>query len=109
MMPAPMQQPPPQQPQQVTPEQAVAIAVEHYNSNRFAEAESICRQVLAVAPQQQDALHVLGLVAHRVGRNDIAVQLLTRVAAQNPTRSDVLNNLGEVYRALGQADETVAG
>src|SRR5437870_2949152 len=100
MMPPPMQQPPPQQPpQQVTPEQAVTIAVDHYNANRFAEAESICRQVLAVAPQQQDALHVLGLVAHRVGRNDIAVQLLTRVASQNPTRSDVLNNLGEVHRA----------
>src|SRR3954453_13135704 len=112
--------PPPQQPSQppgqpaqpgqphVTVEQAVSIAIGHYQANNFPEAESIARQVLAVAPNHVDALHLIGLIAHRVGRNDIAVQVLTQIAQQNPQRTDVLNNLGEVYRALQMADEAVA-
>src|SRR5439155_8614760 len=45
---------------------------------------------------------------HRVGRNDIAVQLLNQVVARSPGRTDVLNNLGEVYRAMARPDEAIA-
>src|SRR5436305_7918046 len=98
----------PQQPQEVTPDQAIAIAIDHYNANRFAETEAICRKVLAAFPNHLEATHVLGLVAHRVGRNDIAAQLLSHVAAHLPDRADVRNNLGEAFRGLGRADDAIA-
>src|ERR1051326_5167856 len=99
-------QPPP--PRNVSPDEAVSIAIQLYNESRYVETEEVCRKVLAAVPNHLEALHVLGLVAHRVGRNDVAVQILSHVAANSPpTRADVYNNLGEAYRLLGRAQEAL--
>ena len=79
-----MSNPPPQPPPQsrnVTPDEAVGVAIELYNQSRYAEAEQVCQKVLAVAPNHLEALHVLGLVAHRVGRDFKAVHSDVRMLA----------------------------
>src|SRR5262249_30392725 len=45
-------------------------AVAHLAAGRFAEAESLCRAVLAENPNELRALHSLGLVALAAGRAD---------------------------------------
>src|SRR3954470_2724660 len=96
------------QPQSLTPEQDAALALQRYMEGNWAEGEAICRKILEVDPNHFEAIHLLGLIAHRVGRNDIAVELLHRAMQLNPTRADVANNLGEVFRALNRPNEAIA-
>jgi predicted O-linked N-acetylglucosamine transferase (SPINDLY family) len=96
------------QQQSLTTDQAAALALDRYLQGNWAEGEAICRKILEVDPNHFEAMHLLGLIAHRVGRNDVAVQLLQRATQLNPTRADVVNNLGEVFRALNRPNEAVA-
>ena len=52
----------------VTAEQAFALACDHYHDARYADAESLCRQILRAAPGHRDALLLLAVLAHRDGR-----------------------------------------
>ncbi len=63
---------------QVTVQQALQIAITHFRSAKFPEAEDVCRQVLQVAPDNVDFLHLLGLIASHTGRDDEAIGLFER-------------------------------
>jgi len=91
-----------------TIEEALTLARQHHLAGRLALAEEIYRRVLAVEPNQTDALHLLGLVAHHTGRHTLALDCLSRAVALNPSHAVYLNNLGEAYRALGQNAEAIA-
>ena len=53
-----------------------------------------------------NALHLLGLVEKREGRLDVAAALLDRASESLPDDADIANNLGNLYRELG--DDTAA-
>ena len=92
----------------VTLPEAFAIAVQHHQSRRLAEAEAIYRQILAVDPRHSDAMHLLGLLAHQVGRNDVAVEIIRQAIALDPTGSEIHSNLGVALAELGRLDEANA-
>ena len=52
--------------------QALQIAIQHHRPGRLADAERVYRQILAASPNHADALRSLGLIAHQVGRHDLA-------------------------------------
>ena len=58
--------------------QAIRAALDYHKTGQFAQAEAMYRQILQAVPDQPDALHYLGLIAHNTGRNEIAVQLISR-------------------------------
>jgi tetratricopeptide (TPR) repeat protein len=60
--------------------------------------------VLADEPEQADALHLLGLVAHQRGDSARAVGLIHRAVALRPGAAAYHANLAEAYRALGQLE-----
>ncbi len=91
----------------MTTQQAFELALRHQQSGQLAEAEAIYRQILAVEPRHAHALHQLGIVAHQVGRNDLAVDLIRQSIALAPRVPHFYSNLGEVCRALGQLDEAI--
>ncbi len=66
------------------------------------------RQILAANPNDGDALHLLGLLAHQTGNDSAAVQLLQRAIELLPDRSDFHNNLGNVLREAGQLQQALA-
>lgn len=76
---------------EMTVEQAMQLAMQLYTAGRLAEAEAVYRQVLAAAPQQSDALSMLGNIAMRVGQPVSAAKLLSRAVAIQP-RSPVYRN-----------------
>ena len=54
-------------------EQSLNLALQHHSAGRFPEAESIYQRILRADPNQPDALHLLGVIAHQAGQNDAAV------------------------------------
>lgn len=73
-----------------------------YAAGRFKEAGDAARFVLSLAPNQPDALHLLGLVSQAQGQPAEAEKLIAlaiRVARPNP---NLLVNLGKARAALGK-------
>jgi predicted O-linked N-acetylglucosamine transferase (SPINDLY family) len=93
-------------------QQAIADIFElgrsHHEAGRLAEAENCYRQVLAVRPNHADALHRLGTLARRVGRPDVAIELISQAIRCNATNADYLSDLGKAFDAGGKPDEAVA-
>lgn len=74
----------------------------------MAEAERIYRRVLQADPGNPGALHLLGVIAHQVGKNEIAVQLIDKALAIKPDHAEMLNNRGAVLHELKRYDESLA-
>jgi Tfp pilus assembly protein PilF/SAM-dependent methyltransferase len=85
-----------------------ASAVQHLRAGQMAEAERLCREVLAIEPNHFDGLHLLGIIAHNVGRNDDAAQFIARAIAVNGRSPECHFNLAQVLRALRRWDEAAA-
>ena len=87
--------------------QALQIAGDHHRAGRLAEAETLCRQILAIQPNHADALHSLGLIAHQAGRDPLAVEWIRKAIFLAPNNPVAHFNLGVVCRALGRLDEAI--
>jgi Flp pilus assembly protein TadD len=90
----------------MTINQSMQLAVQHHRSGRFAEAEAICRQVLAQVPDQVDALHLLGVLAGQSGHPDQAIQLIGRAIQIRPG-FEAYSNLGVALREKGKLDAAI--
>ncbi|MBT7950349.1 MAG: tetratricopeptide repeat protein [Gammaproteobacteria bacterium] len=82
--------------------------LEHHQSGRLQEAESIYLSILKEQPQNPDALHLMGVMAHQVGKNEIAIDLFEKAIRANPNEPDFYNNSGEAFRALKKYDQAIA-
>jgi len=85
-----------------------AAAVQHFRTGQLSEAERLCRNVLAFDRDHVDALHLLGMIAFRVGRHDAALDLIGQALARNGRNADGHFNLAQVLRALGRLEEAAA-
>lgn len=77
------------------------------NSGRLQEAEVSYRQVLAVDPDNSDALHLIGLLAAQVGQHEEALKFIGRAVALNPGFHQAQRNLGLVYFDLKRYEEAI--
>src|SRR3954464_8122613 len=93
---------------QVTIQQAIDLALDHHRAGRLHQAEQLYRQVLAADPENAWALQLLGMIAYQVGNPTLAIQLIQRAIAIDPTPADFHNNLGEIFRNVGRLDEAEA-
>jgi protein O-GlcNAc transferase len=92
----------------MTIQQALELALQHHQSGRLHEAERIYRQILAREPNHADALHLSGLIAHKAGQNQRAVELITRAIQVNPSEAVFQNNLGIALVALDRKNQAIA-
>lgn len=86
-------------------QQALGLAARHVNAGRLPEAKNICRRLLRAHPRQPVALHLLGVIAHKFGKNDIAVDLITKALAVEPGFALAHNNLGNALKELKQFEK----
>jgi tetratricopeptide (TPR) repeat protein len=89
------------------PAALLGAGLEHQRAGRLAEAEACYRQVLAVQPDQADALHLLGVIAHQVGRHDLAVELIGQAIKRDGQNPVYFSNLGVALRDQGKLDEAM--
>ncbi len=92
--------------QQIAPVLAtIDEAITHHTAGRLTEAESIYTQILQIQPDHPDALHLLGVVAHQVGKHEIAVNLIKRALTFRPLFPEAHCNLGNTLTALNKLDQ----
>ena len=90
-----------------TIQQSIDLALQHHQSGELTKAEAIYQQVLKADPDQPVALHLLGVIAHQVGENDIAIDFITKALIIDPYYVEAHSNLGNTLKALGKLDEAV--
>ena len=76
--------------------------------SRFGEASAIYEQILLRETEQPVALSNLGVIAHRTGRSELAITLLTRAIAADPRDPSFFVNLGNVYVSSGALHQAIA-
>ena len=89
----------------ITIEQALRAGMEHHQAGRLGEAERFYRLILDHHPDHAEALHRLGVLAHQLGRHDIAADLIARATRVRPGSAMIWNNLGEALRCGGRPAE----
>ncbi len=85
----------------VTVQEALATAVRLQSEGQLGTAASIYSRILAVCPDQADALHLSGLVARRLGDGPAALRRIGRAVALQPEFAEPYNNLGNTLRDSG--------
>jgi Flp pilus assembly protein TadD len=53
----------------------------HHQAGQLLQAENCYRKVLAIDPNQFEALHLLGVVSHQLGHSDLAAGLIAKAIA----------------------------
>src|SRR6266704_3221669 len=86
----------------------INIALQHHQAGRLSEAEAAYREILAVDPENIDALHFSGVIAYQRGENEQAAEWISRALARNASNAPAHNNLGNVLVRQGKLEEAIA-
>jgi tetratricopeptide (TPR) repeat protein len=89
-------------------QQALALATQHHQAGRFAEAEGVYRQVIGDDPRNADALHQLGVLMFQTARGKEGAELIRQAIAISPRAAHYHSNLGRVLASLGDFEQSVA-
>ncbi|MHB8624553.1 MAG: tetratricopeptide repeat protein [Sulfuricaulis sp.] len=79
---------------------AIRTAIQFHQGRQARKAAEIYDRVLQVEPDNTDALHLKGLIAHQSGRQEIAVALISKAIELNPNVAMYHNNLAATYLAM---------
>ena len=92
------------------PDESVALAqaYAHHQAGRLEEARAGYQSVLARAPRNFDALHMLGVLALQSARPAEAAEHISRALQVDPASAAAHNNLGEAWRRIGRREEAEA-
>jgi tetratricopeptide (TPR) repeat protein len=89
-------------------QQSVDLGIAHHIAGRLSEAERIYRQILATDPNNPVALHLLGVIAHRVGNHSVAVDLISKALVIKSDYIEAYINLGNVLKDFGRLEEAIS-
>jgi tetratricopeptide (TPR) repeat protein len=84
------------------------VARHYYEAGQLQQAEQQYQQILQVDPNQVDALHLLGVIAGRTGRHDLAVDYLKATLNLKPDFAAAHNSLGMAFILQRKLPEAVA-
>ena len=98
----------PPSPAAISASEALLLAEQKRRHNFLGDADELARQALAAEPDNAEALHMLGIIAHQSGKLDEAIGHLRRATALAPDAPLYHANLGEMCRMAGRIDEAIA-
>lgn len=85
---------------------ALKLAAKNHAEGKLQEAEFLYRKILEVNPNNADALHLLGVIAHQTGKHEDAVRDIGKAIQLNPNVAFYYGNLGMAYDALEKEEES---
>ena len=91
--------------QRMSVQQALKQAHQSWRAGQGRQAEDLCLKILAAAPRQPEALHLMGLIAHGAGRLDMAIGYIERACEAPQVPAIFLSNLAEMCRQAGRLEE----
>ena len=94
-------------PQQIPIDQAIMLAGQQIDAGQLQSAEGILRQVMQKQPNHPFALHLMGIIAHRAGRAELAIELIGKAIDILPNNAQFHTNIGEMHRMLKHLDNAI--
>ena len=85
----------------------LSAALAQFQTGDLSAAEASCREVLSTDANNAEALHLLGVIAHRSSRNDIAIEFVTRAIAADGAVASYRNTLGYLLRLNGRYSDAI--
>src|ERR1700678_6494 len=85
-----------------------ASAVTCMQAGQFAEAERLCGIILSTEPDHVASIHLLGFIAYKSGRPEVAIDLIRRAIALDDKNPDCHFNIGLALLAAGRLPEAVS-
>ena len=85
-----------------------ALSEHHQAGAVWLDADQGYRRILAVDPNEPQAIHLSGVIAYQRGELEVAVEYISRAIGLNGSESVYHSNLGNVFAAQGKLDEAVA-
>jgi tetratricopeptide (TPR) repeat protein len=93
---------------QMNPGQTLILAEQKRRQGFLADADDLVRRAADAEPDNSEAAHMLGLIAHQSGKTDEAIEHLRRAVEIAPDVALYHANLGEMLRLAGRPDEAIA-
>jgi len=84
------------------------LATQHQARGQLQKSEHLLQQILHRHPNHALALHLLGVIAHQVGKNPLAVELIQKAIRLNGNIALFHANLSEIQRILHRLDEAIS-
>lgn len=84
---------------EVSIQQAFDQVIRLRQAGRRADADSLYQHIVGQIPNEPNALHTLGVLAHQAGQNEFAEDLVARAIALAPRDSEYHENLGIILAA----------
>lgn len=81
---------------------ALQLAMRHFSAGNRGEVEGLCMKILEVEPENAEALHLTGVLAHLAGKQALALALIEKAVRLMPSHAQFLYNLGVVWGTLRQ-------
>ena len=87
---------------------ALRTALQHHQAGQFAQAEQAYQKIIAVDPENAQALQLLGVIRLQTGRPADAAGFISRAIRIDGGHADWYVNLGAAHSALQRSDEALA-
>jgi tetratricopeptide (TPR) repeat protein len=88
-------------------DKTLQAATGYYQTGNTRQAESLCREVLNIQPQNTGALFLSGLICQESNEFEQAITLYQKALQGDPALVSAYYNLGSIFQEKGQRDEAV--
>ncbi|MBF0444513.1 MAG: tetratricopeptide repeat protein [Magnetococcales bacterium] len=95
----------PQPQPQLIVEEAYKLALKNFNSQCYTESDQLCTAIIKAVPNHVDAINLLGVIAQKLNRHDLAVEQFARAIKIDNSRAMLHYNMGISLDQLGEIDK----
>ncbi len=85
----------------------ITEAIRYHREGDLTNSERLYTEVLAIDPEQTDALQLLGVIAAQMGNTSVAIERVNQSIAINPNQPGALNNLGNMLAEEERYEEAI--
>ncbi|MBF0194859.1 MAG: tetratricopeptide repeat protein [Magnetococcales bacterium] len=88
-------------------DEAYELAIEHFNNKRYIDADIICSAIINKDPERIDVINLLGLIAQKIDRHDLAIEQFQKAINYDPNIALLHYNLGTSFYQLGNREASI--
>ncbi len=92
---------------QLTVEDAFKQAIDHFNAECYTESDKLCTAIIQAAPNHIYAINLLGVIAQKLNRHDLAVEQFKKAINIDNNIALLYYNLGASLYPLGRREEAI--